>query len=145
MTTYKSKIGLELVIPIALGVGGVGFLMVYEKIWIGLALILLVIAFIGHMFATTYYQIDNRTLKIKCGFFFDKSINIDTIKEIKETSSSLSSPATSLDRIVISYNKFDTVIISPKDKEAFTKHLTSINSTVKVTLKGSGKHRIITS
>ena len=145
MTTYKSKIGLGLIIPISITVGGTGILMAYEKVWLGLAIILLVVAFIVHMFVTTYYQIDNRTLKIRCGFFFKKSINIDTIKEIKETRNPISSPATSLDRIVIIYNKFDAVIISPRDKEGFINYLTSINSSIKVTLKYSGKQRIMTS
>lgn len=145
MTTYKSKIEPGLISLISVIVGGTGILMAYEEVWLGLVIILLVVAFIVHMFATTYYQIDNETLKIHCGFFFDKSIDIGTIKEIKETRNPISSPATSLDRILISYNKFDTVIISPRDKEGFINYLTSINPSIKVTLKNSSKQGIMTS
>ncbi|HEX6334194.1 MAG TPA: PH domain-containing protein, partial [Flavisolibacter sp.] len=127
MTTYKSKIGPELLIPISILLVGTGILMAYERAWLGLAVVLLVVAFITHMFVTTYYHIDNRTLKIRCGFFYDKTINIDTIEEVKKTRSAVSSPAASLDRIMIRYNKTDTVIISPGNKETFMSHLTRIN------------------
>ena len=145
MTTYKSKVGPGLIIPPAIIVGGTGILMAYEKVWPGLIVILLVVAFISHMISTTYYQINKGTLRVRCGFFFDKSIDIDAIKDIKETRSPISSPATSLDRIIISYNKFDTVLISPRDKEGFVNHLTNINLNIKVTLKYSGQQRIMTS
>lgn len=135
MATYKSKVGLEIVIPISVIVGGTGILMAYEKIWLGFAIILLVAVFIIHMFAKTYYQIDDRTLKIKCGFFYAQSININTIKEIKETNTPISSPATSLDRIIVRYNKFDNIIISPVDKESFINHLATINPNIKLILK----------
>ena len=144
MTVYKSKIGLELAIPISLIIGGTGILMTYEKNWIGLGLIFIVITFIVHMLLTTYYTVDNNKLRVKCGFFFDRTIDLDTIKEIKETNNPISSPAISLDRLVISYNSFDTVIISPKNKGAFIKHLTGLNPNIKVTLKGNSKRAIST-
>lgn len=144
MKTYKSKIGLELVISITIIVGGTGILMAYEKIWLGLALILFLVAFIAHMLLTTYYKVDNNTLKVKCGFFFDKTINLDTIKEIKETSNPISSPAASLDRLIITYNKYDTVIISPTEKGDFINDLTYINPNIKVTLKNKAKRAIST-
>ena len=133
MITYKSKIGDSLIIPISIIVGGTGTIMAYEKLWIGLAFIFLVIAFIVHMFSTTYYIIDNKILKIRCVSFF-KSININTIKEIKKTRNPISSPATSFDRMIISYNKLETIIISSREKENFINHLTSINPGIKITL-----------
>lgn len=135
MTTYKSKIGLELVIPICIILGGTGFLSIYEKKWIGLGIILLVIAFIAHLFLTTYYQVNGNMLKIKSGFLFNKTIDINSIKEIKETNNPLSSPAISLDRIVISYNKHDTVIISPKERKGFINQLIRVNPAIRVILK----------
>jgi energy-coupling factor transporter transmembrane protein EcfT len=134
MTTYKSKPALVLIIPITVITGGLAILMWYEQIWIGLAFILLLLAFIAHMFLTTYYQVDNNTLRVKCGFFFDKLINIATIKEIKETNNPLSAPATSFDRLLLTYNRFDAVIISPKEKAAFISQLTGINPNIKLTL-----------
>ena len=42
----------------------------------------LVFAFIVHLFLKTQYTIENNKLKIKCGIFSFKPIDIDEIKEI---------------------------------------------------------------
>ena len=56
--------------------------------------------------------------------------------KLTETNNLLSSPATSIDRIEILYNKFDIILVSPKDKSEFIKNLTAINSNIEVKLKG---------
>ena len=75
MSKYKSKIGLNLLLPIILIVGSIGAFMAYEKIWIGLLIILLVSIFIGHIFLSTYYIIENKVLRVKSGFIIDEKIN----------------------------------------------------------------------
>ncbi len=142
MTTYRSKIGLEFIIPVTVIIGGIGILLAVENIWFGSAFTLLFAAFIVHMLLTTYYQVNDTGLRIKCGFFFDKTIDPGTIREIKETNNPVSSPAASIDRLVISYNRYDTVIISPKEKDAFINHLTRINPGIKVILKGRAKQSV---
>lgn len=87
------------------------------------------------MFLTTYYIINGNDLIIKCGFLFNKTIKIDTIKKIEETNNLLSSPAASLDRIEIGYNQYDSVMISPKDKLDFINQLVTINENINVVLK----------
>jgi len=94
----------------------------------------LVFAFVAHLFLKTQYTIDNNKLKIKCGLFTYKPIEIDEIKEISKTKSIMSSPAPSFDRIEIKYGKFDTIIISPKDKIDLAKELTLINPKIRNTL-----------
>lgn len=42
----------------------------------------------------------------------------------------LSSPALSLDRLEVFYNKFDSVIISPQNKEDFIVALQNINPAI---------------
>ena len=80
---YNSKIGLELVIPLVLVFGIVLYLTVIEKPnWIGIAILAPVIVFIVHMFLTTNYTIENDKLTIKCGFLFNKTIDINSIKKI---------------------------------------------------------------
>ncbi|GAB3772604.1 PH domain-containing protein [Spirosoma horti] len=135
MTTYKSKIGLELAIPLFLILGGTGALMIYNRVWPGLFIIISVSLFIAHLFLTTYYQIDGQMLIIRSGFLFSKSLNISTIKGIDETRNPQSSPATSIDRLEIRYNKFDSVLVSPKDKTAFIHALTMLNPAIVVRLK----------
>lgn len=94
-------------------------------------------AFIGHMLLTTYYQVEGNTLTIKCGFLINQEVKIDTIRKIKETSNPLSAPAASLDRLEIAFNKFDNVLISPKDKAGFINELTKLNPGIEVQLKKS--------
>ena len=99
---------------------------------IGLIIFLsIVFIFIAHLFLKTQYSIENNKLKIKCGLFSYKPIEIDEIKEISKTKSILSSPAPSFDRIEIKYGKFNEVIISPKDKFHFAEDLTKINPNIK--------------
>lgn len=137
--TYKSKIGLELVIPIALILGGVLILFLLgEPKWIGLAIILPIIAFTAHLFATTNYTIDGEHLIIKSSFV-NKTIEIHSIKKIIETNNPVSSPATSMDRLEITYGKFDSVVISPKEKLAFIEDLQRINPNIKVKFKEKKK------
>jgi cellobiose-specific phosphotransferase system component IIB len=133
---YNSKIGLELVIPLVLIFGSVLALTISEKpSWIGIAILLPVILFVAHMFVTTNYTINNDELTIKCGFLFNKTIDIKTIKKITETNNPLSSPATSLDRIEINYGKFDSIIISPKHKFEFINDIKKLNPNVEVKFK----------
>lgn len=78
------------------------------------------------MVLTTYYQIEDRVLRIKSGFLFNKTITIESIRKITSTKSALSSPATSPARLEIMYNKNDSIIISPKDKAGFINELKKI-------------------
>ena len=133
MKVFKSKIGLELVIPLIIVFGTILFLTVYEKpSWLGLAILLLVLLFVVHIFMTTYYVINGNILTIKCGFLFNKTIKINAIKKISETSNPLSSPATSLDRLEITFGEYDMVIISPKQKKEFIDEIVNLNPHVEV-------------
>lgn len=133
--TYKSKIDIGLFFPIFMVLFGAGILMFFMRAWAGLVIILLLLTFIIHMLLTTQYKINGKTLRIKSGIFVNKSVNIDTIRKITETSSVLSSPANSLDRIELRYNKFERIIISPKDKAGFIKTLSELNQSIEVQLK----------
>ena len=134
-TTYKSKIDIGLMFPIFMVLFGVCVFMVFIRAWVGFTIILLLFTFIIHMLLTTQYKIIGKTLIIKSGIFVNKLVNIDTIRKITETNSIVSSPANSLDRLELSYNKFDRIIISPKDKDGFIKFLSELNPNIKVHLK----------
>ena len=133
---FKSKIGLELVIPLVLVFGTVLAVTIsQEPSWIGIVILLSVILFVIYMFMTTEYKIENDELTIKCGFLYNKIIDIKTIKKIKETNNPLSSPATSLDRLEINYGKFDSIIISPKLKSEFINDIKRLNPNVEIKYK----------
>lgn len=101
--------------------------MLFLKSWAGLAILVLLAFFIFHIFRNTYYKIDDSQLYIKSGFIYNSVIDINLIRKVNRTYNILSAPSLSFDRIEIHYNKFDTVIISPENKEDFVKELKKIN------------------
>lgn len=60
-----------------------------------------------------------------------------SIKNISETRNPISSPALSLDRLEIVYNRFDSVLISPADKIDFIAELLHRKPDIEVGLKNS--------
>lgn len=128
--TFRSKIGPEIAIPIGLILGGVLVFMLILGAWIGIVVIAIVLVFAIHLFATTYYTIDGAELKVRSGFLIHITINISTITKIVPTRSILSAPAVSLDRLEVFYNKYDSVVISPEDKEGFIAALKDINEKI---------------
>ena len=93
--------------------------------------LIIIFGLITHMFLKTEYTIEDQKLKIKCGFFTYKPIEINEIREITKSSNIISSPAASFDRIEIKYGKFEELIISPKNKFEFAQYLTNLNPTIK--------------
>ena len=88
-----------------------------------IGLLTLIYAFVLHLFLKTEYIIDDKFLKIKHGIFSFKHIDIETIKEVSNIKSLISSPAPSLDLITIKYGKYNKVIISPRNKKVFVNGL----------------------
>ncbi|WP_420153406.1 PH domain-containing protein [Siphonobacter sp.] len=108
--------------------------MAYQGIWVGLGIILLCSLLIIHVFATTIYQMDTDTLRITSGFFFHECIEIKSIRKVSESRNILQSPALSLDRIELIYNRFDSILLSPRDKAGFVAELLKRNPTIEVQL-----------
>jgi hypothetical protein len=133
--TYKSRLDNWLVAVMVIPFLTVIILSLFRGHWLGIIIVLPVIAFIAHMFATTDYTINENTLLVRSGFFVKISVDIMAIKSIAETNTILSAPATSLDRLEITYNKYDSVVISPKNKAEFIADILAINSDVKVTYR----------
>lgn len=130
MEKFKSKIDLWFIILLGLIFGAVLVRSVVDKNWIAFGIILLVVIFIIHMFSTTLYIVKDKKVVIKCGYFFNKAIEIQNIRKISESHNVISSPALSFDRIEILYNKFDTILISPKEKKKFIETIKNINPEV---------------
>lgn len=82
---------------------------------------------IGILFSKIKYVIDGQILKI-----WSIKVEIKSIKRIYKTRNPLSSPALSLDRIAIVYNKYEEVLISPKNKQEFVEELLKINPDILV-------------
>lgn len=70
------------------------------------------------MWFTTYYILNEESLIIKYGPF-KSTIPLQSINTVKKTNNPLSSPALSLKRVEIFYDKFNSVFISPVDRDEF--------------------------
>ncbi|MFW5512577.1 MAG: PH domain-containing protein [Prevotella sp.] len=117
--TYKSRVnwwyGLLIILLLALcGKGGeywiVGFLS-----WVS------VIIFLKR------YVVEGENLTVFYGFFLKKTIPVSSITSIQPTHNAFGYPALSLCRLSIRYNKYDEILVSPEDPEAFVAALKAIN------------------
>ena len=128
---YPSKKGFVIYIPIIIVFGISIFSVINGAYFTAFFSVAIVSLIVLPMLLNTNYTINgDGTLRVKCGFFVNLLIEIDQIRKIEPTRSALSSPALSLDRIEIFYNKFDSVIVSPEQKQAFIAALQSINPAI---------------
>lgn len=74
--------------------------------------------FILWLWCTTEYIVTENSLIIRYGPI-KKEILLHTIKTLRKTRNPLSSPALSLKRIEIAYESYNSVLISPKDRDKF--------------------------
>lgn len=93
---------------------------------------LLVVVFLTWIWLRTFYAIENNTIICKAGPFFSR-VDIGDIKKIELNKKLWSGfrPALSFNGMVIHYNKFDEIFISPKDLEGFISVLKRMNPTIK--------------
>lgn len=135
MKKFKSKVSygtlgiilLLFFVPIIIGTINNG---ITKNFFVLNGILIPVYAFILYLFLSTEYTIDKEKLKIKSGFIYNKYLNIDKITSITKTNNPISAPAASFDRIEIHFEKFNSVIISPKDKIGFVKELIKRNPNI---------------
>jgi hypothetical protein len=129
---YKSKIswGLVLFICLAFAVP-LGF-MLADGVWLGVAILLLSAWLPISIFRNTSYTLTHDKLQISCGFLYNQSIPVASIRSIQPSRNIISSPALSLDRQQIKFGKYDSVLISLKDedKEDFYGRLKRLNPNI---------------
>lgn len=128
-TVYPTKVSVTLVLIISLIMGCILVPYAIKSMWIPFTIILLLHFLLLFMLANIKYVITESQLIIdqSLGKWGKEVIDISTIKSIEPTHTILSAPASSLDRLRISYNKYDEVVISPRRKEEFIRQLQSIN------------------
>lgn len=128
---HKSKIdwwlGFPLLYPIFKSVEG----MIRGE-WLGYLGMLVIILLVLFVSKTTSYIISENQLTVKSMGIVNDTIEIPKIRKVEKSNSLLSSPALSLDRLVVRFNTFDEVYISPKDKKAFVEDLLRINPDIEV-------------
>jgi|ERR1700694_1002063 len=131
--TYKSKVEKAILLPMAMLLLVLELVMLFNQIWAGAILIVLIGLFIVYLYLDTSYELtgDDR-LKVKSGFLFHREIYVKSIKRITQTRNPLTSPALSLDRLEIQYNRYDRVLISPNEKSEFISRLKQVNPRITV-------------
>jgi hypothetical protein len=128
---YPSKKGIMVYIPIIILTGVISISIVISDYWGSIFCAAIILTVVLPMLLNTGYTItDDGSLKVRCGFFVNILIEVNMIRKIEATKSMLSSPALSLDRLEVFYNKFDSVIISPQNKEDFIVALQNINPAI---------------
>ena len=128
-TVYPTKVSATLVLIISLIMGCILVPYAIKNLWIPFTIILILHFLLLFMLANIKYVITESQLIIdqSLGKWGKEVIDISTIKSIEPTHTILGAPASSLDRLRISYNKYDDIIISPRQKEEFIRQLQSIN------------------
>lgn len=132
---FKSKIDLKLIVLIGGSfafVIGIGFSIGHG--WGMIGILSPAILFVVPAFFAISYTINETYLEIRSGLFYYRKIKIHDIQKISSSGSWESSPAASTDRLEIRYSKYDSILISPKDKQNFIDALLNINPTIEVIL-----------
>jgi hypothetical protein len=138
MKIFRSKIGPELIIPVAIIIGGIAVATTREEPrWVGPVLLSPVVIYLVLLCFTTHYAIENEVLLIRCGFWKSR-IPIREITSVRSTRNPLSSPAMSLDRLEIRYGSKGSVLISPKNKALFAEALSTVNPGIRIDLSTGG-------
>lgn len=91
---------------------------------------LLILIFFIYLTSTTYYLFHDRQLLVYCGPW-RMQIPVDSITQVEATHNPLSSPALSLNRLRVSYGKYDSVLISPADRAGFLAALLTLNPAIR--------------
>lgn len=127
MKVYKSKIDWWLIVVVFIVFAYLLLEGILSKDYFMFLVFFCFVGFVFLLFKSIKYEIDGKMLKI-----WRTKIDIKSIRKIYRTNNPLSSPALSLDRIAVVYNKFDEVLISPKEREAFIQELLKINPDIEV-------------
>lgn len=125
---FKSKVDswvliLMIVAIVAqiIGVGGAALQAGDPLATTGLILLSIIISsLLIWLLIGTYYSVDRGLLRVVSGPFRWK-VPVDEITSMVASRSPLSSPALSLDRIMIRYGKRGRIMVSPADREGFLK------------------------
>lgn len=120
--TYKTRVSVLLMsIFVIATVAPLLFALKEGKVFVVPIVLLVLVLLIGII--KIKYVIDGDTLKIYSFFWMHNDIDIKSIRKIEPNRSFactlVSSPAASLKRLAIHYNKYDEVYVSPRNQEDF--------------------------
>jgi hypothetical protein len=131
---YYSKISWGLLIFILVAFAAPLIMLLVQRQWVGLAIVLLTGLLPLSIYRNTRYEIRDNQLLITCGFLYKQRVDLNRIRSIQNSRNLISSPALSFDRQKIKYNTYDDVLISLKDedKEEFYTTIKQLNPAVNI-------------
>jgi hypothetical protein len=131
MRYYSAKGFLFLAVMTLLVVMAIFSIM--TKVYVASAIIGLVIILFLWIWFDTYYVIQGKELLYKSAFI-KGSISIDTIYEIERNKTMYAGlkPALAMKGVVVKYNKYDDIYLSPKDADGFVEALKGVNPNIKI-------------
>ncbi len=129
---FPSAISLPVVVVFFLVFAILIYFMALDKAWFWVATMVITGWFGAQAFLSTSYTFSGNVLHIKSGLIYNRKLEISSIRKISKSSRLLSSPAASINRLSLIFNKFDEVLVSPQDKIGFVKKLLEINPEIEV-------------
>lgn len=131
MLNFQSKKDIWLAVLIWSVIILIFFMMITEQNIVVYIVGILNNALLLWLWFGTNYKIDDEDLIVRSGPF-KSTIDIKSIKKLRATKTLLAGPALSIDRIEIQYKRYDSVIVSPKEKNKFIESLLSKNKSIEV-------------
>jgi len=130
---FVSKISWWLFASILLILVVTSMMAITDGAYIVLIFMLPSLGFIVWLLRSTYYEVQPQAqlLRVVSGPL-TWQIPVASIKRIKNSHNVLSSPALSLDRLKIYYNRYDEILVSPRDKANFIEALRQLNPQIQV-------------
>ena len=107
---------------------------IWGKVYPASFILIIVLSFFIWAWFDTYYVISNDQLFYKLAFI-KGSVNINTIFEVVKNKASFSGvkPALSTKGIIVKYNRWDEIYISPLYIDQFIIELKKVNPSIKIT------------
>ena len=107
---------------------------IWGKVYPASFILIIVLSFVIWTWFDTYYVISNDQLFYKLAFI-KGSVNINTIFEVVKNKASFSGvkPALSTKGIIVKYNRWDEIYISPLYIDQFIIELKKVNPSIKIT------------
>ena len=119
MKTYRTRVSVGLLLLIAaICIPCAIAALVAHDIMRTIMIIAVVAVIIGLLFSIKYV-IDGETLRVYYLPWCHTDIDIKTITKMERSHNLISSPAASLKRLKISYGKWDSVLVSPRNEDDF--------------------------
>lgn len=131
METFESKVDGWFVaggVVAAVGAAAGFYVSLREGALAGLIVSPIAPALVAWIWRTTRYDVTASSLEVRCAFLH-RSIPLPSITHLRRTTSILSAPALSLDRIEVQHAA-GSIVISPRDRDRFVRAILARNPAV---------------